>query len=193
VSVPAPTGAGLPAVTGATGLPAVNQALEPTWVRRGSASTQKAYETALAFEETLVEQLSQSLTATSGLEGEGAQEGEAGQEGGALAPSAGGGEISSLLPQALTGGVMQAGGLGLAAQLTRELQGSQGIDAAAQARLAGGTAPTAPGATSRQSALQRTTPAPGGTTPGGTTAGGTTPQGGTVAGGRVSRGGGTEA
>ena len=46
------------------GLPVVNQTLEPAWVRDGSAATQKAYQTALAFEQMLVEQLSQSLTAT---------------------------------------------------------------------------------------------------------------------------------
>jgi len=44
-------------IEASTGLPAVNQALEPAWVRHGSASTQKTYETALAFEEMLVQQL----------------------------------------------------------------------------------------------------------------------------------------
>jgi hypothetical protein len=122
------------------GLPAVNQALEPDWVRHGSASTQKDYETALAFEQTLVEQLSQSLTASSGLEGESSQEDEAGSESGSSSFGAGDSQLSSLLPQALTGGVMHAGGLGLAAQLTQELAGTQG---AQQARAAGGTAPIA--------------------------------------------------
>ena len=46
----------------ATGIPPVNQTLEPAWVRRGSPATQKAYQSALAFEQTLVEQLSQSLS-----------------------------------------------------------------------------------------------------------------------------------
>jgi hypothetical protein len=157
----------VPSATGSTGLPAVNQALEPEWVRRGSASTQKAYETALAFEQTLVEQLSQSLTATSGLEGESSQEGESGSEEGA-STSAGGGELSSLLPQALAGGVMHAGGLGLAAQLTRDLTGNQG---AAPAHAAGGT--TAPAAG----------PGAGTTTPAASpaVAGGATASGGTAA------------
>jgi hypothetical protein len=126
--------------SGPTGLPAVNQALEPEWVRRGSAATQKAYQTALAFEQTLVEQLSQSLTATSGLEGESSQQGEAGSEEGSSQAGAGG--ISSLLPQALAGGVMHAGGLGLAAQLTRDLAGDQ---SATPAQAAGGTS-AVPGA-----------------------------------------------
>jgi len=116
-------------------LPAVNQALEPEWVRRGSPATQKTYASALAFEQTLVEQLSKSLTATSGLGGEGSQEGESGSEGGAAAFGAGNSELSSMLPQALAAGVMDAGGVGMAAQMTRDLEG---VHAAAQARRTGG-------------------------------------------------------
>jgi Rod binding domain-containing protein len=128
-------------IEASTGLPAVNQALEPAWVRHGSASTQKTYETALAFEEMLVQQLSQSLAATSGLEGGSSQEGEAGSEAGGSS-SSGTSQLSSLLPQALSNGVMSAGGLGLAAQLTRDLQGTQGAQAPLQAQASGGTAPS---------------------------------------------------
>ncbi len=130
--------------TGPAGLLAVSQALEPDWVRRGDASTQKAYQTALAFEQTLVEQLSKSLTASSGLEGESSQEGEPGSEDGSSSAGGSSGELSTLLPQALSSGVMHAGGLGLAAQLTQELAGSQN---AQQARAAGGTQPIPSAAT----------------------------------------------
>ncbi len=125
-------------IEASTGLPAVNRALEPAWVRHGSASTQKTYETALAFEEMLVQQLSRSLTATSGLEGGASQGGEAGAEEGGSS-SFGTSQLSSLLPQALSNGVMSAGGLGLAAQLTRELQSTQGM----QGSASGGTAASA--------------------------------------------------
>jgi Rod binding domain-containing protein len=122
--------------TPAAGLPVVNQALEPEWVRKGSASTQKAYESALSFEETLVEQLSQSLASTSGLDGESSQVGESGSGEGGSTSSDGDSQLSSMLPQALTAGVMNAGGLGLAAQMTRDLEGVHG---AAQTRATGGT------------------------------------------------------
>ncbi len=119
------------------GLPAVNQALEPEWVRHGSAATQKAYASALSFEQTLVEQLSKSLADTSGLGGESSQEGGSGsEEGGSSASDAGASQLSSMLPQALTASVMNAGGLGMAAQMTRELQGVQD---AAQLKASGGT------------------------------------------------------
>jgi hypothetical protein len=126
--------------------PAVNQAFEPAWVRRGSPATQKAYASALAFEQTLVEQLSTALTATSGLggasspEGEGSQEaGSGSEEDGASAFGAGNPELSSMLPQALAAGVMDAGGLGMAAQMTRELEGVGGA-AQTQEQASSGTA-----------------------------------------------------
>ncbi len=127
------------ATPGAAGLPAVNQASEPEWVRHGSPATQKAYESALAFEQTLVEQLSKSLTATSGLTGESSQEGESGSEGGSSASGAGDSQLASMLPQALTASVMNAGGLGLAAQMTHELEG---VRAAANAKTSGGSLPS---------------------------------------------------
>jgi Rod binding domain-containing protein len=124
----------------AAGLPPVNQALEPEWVRHGSAATQKAYASALVFEQTLVEQLSKSLTSASGLSGE-STEGESGsEEGGSSASEAGASQLSSMLPQALTSGVMNAGGLGMAAQMTRQLEGVQGT---AQTPASGGAAPLA--------------------------------------------------
>ncbi len=101
------------------GLPAVDQALEPEWVRNGSATTQKTYALAESFEAMLVQQLSQSMARTSGLEGE---EGSASGEGDAAGTSPQPSELTTLLPQALSDSVMHAGGLGMAAQLTRELE-----------------------------------------------------------------------
>jgi hypothetical protein len=120
------------------GLPLANRAVEPTWVRNGSRATQQTYETALAFEATLVQQLSRGLVQASGLGGEASNEarGEGEGEGGSASPfGAPSPQISSLLPQALSEGVMRAGGLGLAAQLTRQQLASEG-----HARSAGGTA-----------------------------------------------------
>lgn len=102
----------------AGGLPMVDQAFEPEWVRDGSPATQKAYVLAESFEAMLVQQLSQSMAGTSGLEGEeGSTAGEGDAPGTTPQPS----RLSTLLPQALSEGVMRAGGLGMAAQLTREL------------------------------------------------------------------------
>jgi hypothetical protein len=131
--------------SGSAGLPVTNREAEPAWVRNGSRTTQRTYETALAFEGTLVEELSRTLTQTSGLAGEGSQEGEPGSQDGASAPfSAQGAQLSALLPQALSEGVMRAGGLGLAAQLTRQQQALEAEPRPAQS--GGAAAPRADGA-----------------------------------------------
>jgi hypothetical protein len=122
-------------------LSSVAHAREPGWVRQGSAEVQKNYAAALAFEQTLVEQLAKTMLASDGLGAQG--EGEAGSEEGATPSDAGSTLLSSLLPQALAGGVTSSGGFGLAAQLTR------GMPSANDAATSGGTAAhtTAPTAT----------------------------------------------
>lgn len=137
MSIPLSSGSPLPP----SGLPTVNQTLEPAWVRKGSAATQKAYETALAFEQMLVEELSQSLTATSGLGGESSAEGESAE--GSSSGGGASGPLASMLPQALTSGVMSAGGLGLAAQMTRQLAGAGTQGAGEGGATTGGTGASA--------------------------------------------------
>jgi Rod binding domain-containing protein len=105
--------------TAATGLSVTDEAHAPAAVRNGSASVKKAYASAQGFEEMLMQQLSQSMLQSSGLGGEGGGEGEEGSSGGSS--SGEGGMLTSLLPQALTEGVMREGGLGLATQLMSSL------------------------------------------------------------------------
>ena len=112
----------------------VNQALEPSWVRKGSAAVKQDYEQALAFESVLVEQLSGAL----GKEGE--EEAQGSEEEGS-GPKLGGGMPASMLQQALAKGVESGGGLGLAAQLTRELAGTQGLRESAAASQAAASTP----------------------------------------------------
>jgi hypothetical protein len=127
----------------ATGLPVVNRASEPAWVRRGSQATQKAYAEALSFEQTLVEQLSRSLASSTGI-GDESSQGESGSgEEDTSGAGAGSGGMSSMLPQALSTSIMSDGGLGLAAELTRGLAGPQGVPAAGTGTLpASGSART---------------------------------------------------
>ncbi|HEY1834504.1 MAG TPA: hypothetical protein VGG08_08715 [Solirubrobacteraceae bacterium] len=117
----------------------VNQALEPAWVRNGSTATQQAYHTALAFEEMLLEQLSSALT-QDGVQGEGEEAGAA--EGEESAPKLGGGLFSSMLPQALSQGLVAGGGLGVADELTRELQARESLTQGTGASAATSPVPT---------------------------------------------------
>jgi len=105
---------GLPATTG---LPTIAATAEPAFVRNGSATVKSAYKEALGFEEMLVEQLSKSMAQAGGLGEEGgASSGEGESEG-----SSSTGLVSSMLPQTLSEAVTRGGGLGLASQLTREI------------------------------------------------------------------------
>ena len=90
-------------------LPAVNQALEPSWVRKGSKAVQQDYASALAFERTLVEQLSKSMASSAPGGEEGQEEDTGGEAGGGSSMDAGMSQISSMLPQALSSSVMSSG------------------------------------------------------------------------------------
>ncbi len=137
-----------------SGLPPIDPAFEPASVRNGSPAVQKAYASALDFESMLVQQLSQSLTETSGLGGEGEAEsgsaGEGGSEDGASDP--GSAQLSSLLPQTLANSVMSHGGLGMAQQLMRTLlsagqaatQSAGGAAGAGTVTVGGGSLASAP-------------------------------------------------
>jgi hypothetical protein len=78
------------------GIPPIDQALLPADIRTATPARKDAYEAGLGFERLLVQQLSQSLT-------ESARDALGGDS-----------PYASLLPDALTDGVMGGGGLGLA-------------------------------------------------------------------------------
>jgi Rod binding domain-containing protein len=123
----------------------ISPASEPEFVRNGSAAVKRAYQEAVGFEEMLVEQLSKSMAQTGGL----GESGEGGQgETAEGAEGAGAGSmnlVTSMLPQTLSEAVTRGGGLGLASQLTREIdpsaagEGVQPAGGGASAGLDGGT------------------------------------------------------
>ena len=95
--------------------PPIDQSLLPPDVRSAPPARQQAYTAALGFEQLLVQQLSQSLADSA----QGTFDGTGDGGTGATNPYA------SLLPDALTQGVMNGGGLGLAAQLTDAIDPAQ--------------------------------------------------------------------
>lgn len=105
------------------------QASEPAWVRNGSAEVQREYALGLEFERLLVQQLATSLTETTEPAGD---EGESGSRGATST-------LSSMLPGALADGVVNGGGLGLAAELARGMQAGVGASPTGAARA---TAPS---------------------------------------------------
>ena len=108
--------------TGA-GLPAIDPATEPASVRDGGPAAKSAYQQGLAFEDVLLNMLSQQLTdSVSGSSDPGdSSSGDSSGGDGSSDPATG--AYSSLLPGALTQGIMSAGGgTGIALQI------AQGID-----------------------------------------------------------------
>ena len=104
----------------------LNQASLPAQIRNGSPADQKAYATALQFEQMLVQQLSQSMTDSLTSDGLGGSDsdglgGDDSADGIDDSTDSSDSPYASLLPDALTQGIMGAGGLGIAQQLAPSL------------------------------------------------------------------------
>jgi Rod binding domain-containing protein len=98
-------------------LPVINPAQEPAAIRNGGHAAQQAYQTGLAFEQMLVEQLSQELAATAGGSSDGSSSSDGTDTSGLMGSDPATADYAQLLPQALSSSVMSAGGLGIAAQI----------------------------------------------------------------------------
>ena len=105
----------------ATSVPPINPASEPASIRNGPPAAKQAYQEALGFEQLLVDQLSQQLSATVSSSG-----GSDGSSGGVMGSDPSTSAFASLVPQALTSGIMSAGGTGIALQLARALDPALG-------------------------------------------------------------------
>ena len=123
-------GASLPATSlPATSLPAIDPAREPESVRTGNQAAKSAYQQGLAFEDVLVNELAQQMTASvpglsgdgDGLGGSSSDSSSGGSAGGLAASGSGISGYASLLPQALSTGIMSGGGTGIAMQIAQSL------------------------------------------------------------------------
>lgn len=128
-SLTASVGTSLPA---SSSLPPVNPALEPEVIRNGNQAAKNAYNEGRAFEDVLVNELAQQMTASvPGLDGDDGSDDSSGDSSdGSSGSGSGLGPYSSLLPQALTSSVMSGGGTGLALQIARDLDPSLDYPAA---------------------------------------------------------------
>jgi hypothetical protein len=117
-------------------LPTTDSANEPAAIRNGDQKAKDAYQTGLAFENVLVNELAQQLAATvPGLDGSsGSADGLGGSSDDGLggtssdsSGSAGGlGAYSSLLPQTLASSIMSGGGTGIAMQIAQSIDPALG-------------------------------------------------------------------
>jgi len=123
----------------ATDLSALGSNIVPTVlppdVRRAGAKGEQLYKAALGFEQMLTheltDQLAQTMQGTDGAEGSDASSGDGSDDPSTQSIFSMGGSspvVSQMLPQALSDGITQAGGLGIAHQLYLMLAQSTGLD-----------------------------------------------------------------
>jgi hypothetical protein len=116
----------------ATSMPLIDPALEPAVVRNGNTAAKNAYATGVAFEDMLVNQLAQEMSATvPGLDGSSDGLGGTSDDGLGGTDASGGdqsslggsslGAYSSLLPQTLATAIESGGGTGMALQIAQSI------------------------------------------------------------------------
>jgi hypothetical protein len=117
------TSASMPAGT----VPLIDPANEPAAIRNGDKKAQDAYKTGLAFENVLVNELAQQLSATvPGLDGSDDGLGGTSDDSSDAGSTGGLGAYSSLLPQTLTTSIMSGGGTGIAMQIAKSIDPALG-------------------------------------------------------------------
>jgi Rod binding domain-containing protein len=123
------------AISATTSLPASNQPLidpanEPASIRNGDQKAKNAYATGVAFENVLVNELAQQMTATvPGLDGSDdglggtTDSGDSGSSGttGGLDATGGLGAYASMLPQTLANSITSGGGTGIAMEIAKSI------------------------------------------------------------------------
>ena len=139
---------------GATaGIPNLNVASVPANIRGGGSKAMQAYSEGLAFEDMLVneltQQLSKSMFGGSGSGGTATSGGSDGGDGSSGSSMLGGASAyASMIPQALTSSIMSGGGLGMAEQFAQEFDPALLSQAAGANPQAAGANSQAGGATS---------------------------------------------
>jgi Rod binding domain-containing protein len=126
------------------GISSLNVADIPANVRNGNNAAKQAYTEGLAFENVLVNELSQQLSNTmyggSGPDASSSSDSSDGSSSsGGLLSGSGAGAYASMIPQALTSSIMSGGGLGVAEEFAQEIDPSLNAPAATSATSAGAT------------------------------------------------------
>jgi hypothetical protein len=125
------------------GIPSLNVADIPANIRNGNNAAKQAYSEGLAFENVLVNELSQQLSNTmyggSGPDASSSSDGSDSSSSSGLLGGSGAGAYASMIPQALTSSIMSGGGLGVAEEFAQEIDPSLNAPAATDATSAGAT------------------------------------------------------
>jgi Rod binding domain-containing protein len=120
--------------------PAIDQSQLPASIRNGTPAAKQAYQTALGFEQILVNELTQEMASTvtnpdDGSSTDGSSDDSSGADGtsGLLGSDAASSVYSQMMPDALTSSIMSSGGTGIALELAKALDPSIGAQPLASA------------------------------------------------------------
>jgi peptidoglycan DL-endopeptidase RipA len=148
------------------GIPNLNVATVPENIRNGDSKAKAAYSEGLAFEDMLVNELTQQLANTmyggSGSDSSDDSSSTDGTDSSSGSSMLGGASAyASMIPQALTSSIMDNGGLGMAESFAQELDPSlvsqtSAADGTTSAAAAGTSAATSTGATTASSTTDQT-------------------------------------
>jgi hypothetical protein len=147
----------LGAIGSDAGIPNLNVASIPANISNGDSKAKQAYSEGLAFEDMLVNELSQQLASTmyggdssdsSSTDGTSDGSSSGGSSGSSMLGGAS--AYASMIPQALTSSIMDSGGLGMAESFAQELDPSLLSQASGASTAAGST--TAASSTSTSAA-----------------------------------------
>jgi hypothetical protein len=134
------------------GIPNLNVASVPANIRNGDSKAKQAYSEGLAFENVLVNELTQQLASTmyggdsSGSSStDGSSDGSSSDGSSSSSMLGGASAYASMIPQALGSSIMDSGGLGMAESFAQELDPSLLSQASGASTAAGST--TAPSST----------------------------------------------
>lgn len=147
MSFSSPDNLSLASLGSQAGVPSLNVADIPANVRNGDKRAREAYAEGLAFEQVLVTQLTRQMAST--LDGSNSAAGTGNPMGGSSSGAlSGASAFSSLIPQALTQGIMSGGGLGIAEEFAAS------VDPALAGPQSAATTPKVPPTTSTGSTDQ---------------------------------------
>lgn len=111
-----------------TGTTPVDAAQLPSDVRAAGPKAEQLYETALNFEQLLLQQLTQALQSTTNTDGsDDGSGGDSGSDGSTDGTDSTTSMFSQMLPDAFAQGMTSAGGIGIARQLYDSMKGQAGI------------------------------------------------------------------
>jgi hypothetical protein len=126
------------------GIPNLNVASIPENIRNGDSNAKQAYSEGLAFEDMLVNELTQQLASTmyggDSSDGSSTADGSStdGSSGSSSSMLGGASVYASMIPQALSSSIMDSGGLGMAESFAQELDPSLLSQASATTTAAAG-------------------------------------------------------